>query len=124
MPVITIHLIPPGTNQAALKQLVLDLQQVIVGMPELHLTENDLTVCMPADILAWGVGVDMPVLIDGLFKKDERTPEVLERLWEGIGTVVATFARQYVPQCTKVEVIPSDYDQNRDGFWRQNLQPD
>ena len=72
MPVLTIHLIPPGTDQADLKQLVLDLQQAVVGMPELHLTENDLTVYIPADNLTWGVGVDMPVLTDGLFKKEER----------------------------------------------------
>ena len=104
-------------------QLVLDLQQAVVGIPELQLTENDLTVCMPANILVWGAGVDMPVLVDGLFKKDQRTTEVLGRLWEAIGSAVAAFASKYVPQCTKVEVIPSDYDQIRDGFWRHDLAP-
>ena len=121
MPAITINLVPPETDQEALKRLVLDLQAAVSGIPELRLAKDDLTVLFPADILAWGAGLELIVLVDGLFKREERTPEVLERLWEAIGTLVHDFAKAYVPQCTKVEVIPSNYDQDRDGFWTKTI---
>ena len=34
-----------------------------------------------------------------------------------IGELVYAFATEHIPQCTKVEVTPSNYNQEWDGYW-------
>lgn len=123
MPIISIPLVPPSIDQKVLRKLVEDVQAAAASIPELGITADDVTVLLPADILSWGVGSELPVTVNGLFKKPERDTEVLNRLWSAIGTTVSTFAKENIPWCAKVEVIPANYDQDRDGFWLEELTP-
>ena len=115
MPVITISLVPPSINKEILKKLCLDIFAAVASISELRLTTDDTTVLLPQDILEWGIGTVLIVQIHGLLKKPERTKAVRDRLLEAVGIVVADFARTNVSQCKKIEVIPCDYDQDRDG---------
>ncbi len=120
MPIIEVNLIPPQTDPEVLKKLCLDLFQAVAGVQELHLTDRDTSVLLRPDILDWGIGSELIVFVDGLFQKPERTQEVIDRLLAVIGECILAFAREHVPQCTKVEVIPRVFDQ-ANGFWSATL---
>ena len=66
MPIIEVNLVPPKTDPEVLKQLCLDLLDIVASIPELKLTNRDTTVLLRTDILEWGIGSEIIVFVDGL----------------------------------------------------------
>lgn len=100
----------------ALKQL----PEAVASIPEMGITTDLVSVFMPADMLDEDLGSEIIVFAEGLFMRDERTPEVRQKFADAVRDSVVEFALEYVPRCKMVEVVPRS-QQPDDGFadWRK-----
>jgi hypothetical protein len=114
MPVLVVYGMPNGIDPYLSSDLINKLQLAASGA--LQLSANEVSVFFPLDLVQEGLGQELVCLVEGLFVKPERTAEVRQRLFDAIADELDRFAQQHIPQCTKIEVIPSNYDQRRDGF--------
>ncbi len=114
MPVFTVNGIPDSTDRVLLDSLI-GLIQRAAAKP-LALQPGDVSVFFPTDLVQMGLGEELVCLVDGLFVKPERTTEVRQRVFDAVKDVLRGFAERHLSKCKKVEVIPSCFDQNRDGF--------
>lgn len=114
MPILTVKGMPTQTPQ--LELLLFRLADAAAGIKELALTRNQVSVFFPLDMVREGIGEELIAFVDGLFKKPERTPEVLKRLAESIRDVLADFAQRHVPQCRLIEVLVHSFDPTVEGF--------
>ncbi|MFH1315084.1 MAG: hypothetical protein ABIH67_01685 [Candidatus Uhrbacteria bacterium] len=73
-------------------------------MSELKVTKEQVTVFLDRDHVQQGLGKELCVYIIGLYRRPERTPEVLNRLALVIANSLEVFARRHLPQCTCVEI--------------------
>jgi len=113
MPVLIVYGMPNG-EQRDLEKLI-DWLQRAVGS-SLMLAPSEVSVFFPVDIVQRGLGEELVCIIEGLFERSERTPNVRQALSEIIRDELRTFARKYLPQCVKIEVMISRFNQNADGF--------
>ena len=65
----------------ALQSLELTLKTAVASIPELGLTEKQVTCFFPQ---AYSGSSDIVAFVDGLFEKDERTAEIRDQLSEAI----------------------------------------
>ena len=80
MPVITIHGIPTKygeQNEQKLIEIEKELREQVASVPKLELKPEYVTVYFVPDLLPKGLGEEIILFID-LYRKQERTPEVLE----------------------------------------------
>jgi len=87
------------------------------GIKEFGLSEGDVTVLFPTDMLQRHVNLKIFVEVVGLFSKPERTREVRSRLVEALGKVVV----DHFPDA-RVECLISPFDAP-DGFWSSGMLP-
>lgn len=105
MPIINIQGMPRDpNNETNLVKCMEAVQKAVASVPELGLTSDQVTVFFQADLLNQGLGDEIIVEVQGLYKKDERTPEVLEALRNEIRDAVRKYADDHIPQCSLIEV--------------------
>ncbi len=106
----------PAVDEGILEQLIGDLQEGVASIRELNLLPSQVTVTMPVDRVQKGLGEELICLVFGLFDKPERTFDVRVRLAKHIYFILARFARGVLPQCGKVEVFPSRFNPDKEGY--------
>ena len=102
MPIIEVKGIPDGTPK--LEQLLEDIRTAVASVAELRVSREQVTVFLDRDHVQKGLGEELCVYIIGLYRRNDRTPEVLNRLAQAIAGVLDSFARVHLPQCTCVEI--------------------
>ena len=111
MPIIKVWCLPE-LEEAELNGLHQDIVKAVVGIRELGFKdENDMTCLFPADMMKYGLGSEIIVEISGLFKKPERTPEVIDSLAFQVGIAVSRRFRE-----AKIERLVYPFNQTH-GFW-------
>lgn len=111
MPVIKVWCLPEQTEEE-LRRLHQGIVSAVVGVSELGLEdENDMTVFFPPDMMKYGIGSEVVVEVSGLFSKPERTPEVRNRLAEGVGRCVHALYPNAKVECFVTVFEPWQ------GFW-------
>jgi hypothetical protein len=96
---------PKEVAQSCLLILRFDIQKAIERIEPLNIPSTDVTVFFPADQLEVGLGEELIAQVEGLYKKPERTPEVLKQLQEAVCNCLENFATSHLPQCTYVEAM-------------------
>jgi hypothetical protein len=119
MPVLIIYgmpRIPPGgaATDQILEDLVSNLQKNAARI--LHLHSNEVSVFLPGDLVNKGLGEELVCFVEGLFEGSMRTNSVRQNLAYAIMRELKDFARAYVKNCGKVEVMINRFDQDVDGF--------
>lgn len=112
MPVIKVWCLPANQKQKDLNRLHRKIVEAVTSISELGLKdETDMTNLFVPDLMEYGLGKEIIVEISGLFEKPERTPEVLQRLAENVGSAV----KRLYPDA-KVECFVSTFNPTQ-GFW-------
>jgi phenylpyruvate tautomerase PptA (4-oxalocrotonate tautomerase family) len=112
MPVIKVWCLPLDQKQKDLKRLYSKIVKAVTSVSELDLKDGkDMTILFVPDLMEYGLGAEIIVEISGLFERPERTPEVLQRLAENVGSAV----KELYPKA-KVECFIYTFNP-RQGFW-------
>jgi hypothetical protein len=114
MPVLTVKGMPRDVEQGLLKELVNQLRMTVC-VP-LRLEPFDVSVFIPADLLCEGLGEELVCFVEGIFEWSERTTAVRDNTARAALEILRLFAWRFLPQCEKVEVICTRFNQNVDGF--------
>jgi hypothetical protein len=76
MPILIVYGIhPEQKNKGQLEELISDLQKAVASVEELGLTEKEISVFLPTDLCATGLGEEVICFCEGLIDKPERTKE-------------------------------------------------
>jgi hypothetical protein len=102
MPIVTILGIPPGTPK--LHELRSTVQWAIAANDQLGLTENQVSVFFPTDLLPTEK-CELIAVVHGLFKKPQRTPKVRQQLATATGLVIKQFAELNAIPYVLIEVL-------------------
>jgi len=105
---------PIDVDQANLERLLGSLQ--IVDCPHFRICSSEVSVFFPVDLVNRGLGEELICIVEGLSSKPERTITVRRELAFSLASELARFAGSHLPQCNKVEVIVTRFDQDADGF--------
>jgi hypothetical protein len=105
MPIIRVSGIPDRTNPVILVGLMAMIQLAVANVEPLNIPTTDVTVFFPKDQLKAGLGEELIAQIEGLYKKPERTPEVLKQLQVAVCECLVGFALTQVQECTYVEAM-------------------
>jgi len=76
MPVIVVYGIPAEATQKELEKFCDSLIAKCVSIPELKLKKNMVSCFFPADRMKKGLGEEIIIFVEGLFKDKKRTDEV------------------------------------------------
>lgn len=129
MPVIIVYGMPRVGE--GLPELIQELQDATAAIQELELEPKHVSVFFPADQCDHGLGEEIIAIVEGLFNKPRRTPEVRKRLADALLARLVHFSkgrlREYQeacrhirPQetgpCKLVEVLVKTFDSNDQGF--------
>ena len=99
-------------TQGELQAFCDDLVEAAAGVEELRLDTNQVSCFFPKDWLENGLGDEIMITVRKLYKKPERTLDVLNKLARVLGLV----AKKYFPKAlVECEVKPVDLE--KDGFW-------
>lgn len=120
MPVLVVYGMPEDCNSGVLIPLI--QAAIVADVPELQLDSNQISVFFPPDRVQAGLGEELICLVNGLLVKPERTPEVRRRLANAVCSVLIAFAKEHLPQCQCVEVLVTQFNQEKDGFATANPQ--
>ncbi|KKS65765.1 MAG: hypothetical protein UV34_C0009G0036 [Parcubacteria group bacterium GW2011_GWB1_42_6] len=116
MPVIKVWCLPSGQSEDDLNRLHKKIVEAVVSVSQLGLRDqNDMTCLFPPDLMKYGLGEEIIVEIGGLFKKPERTRDVLQCLAKKVGEGI----KELYPEA-KVECFVSIIDLEN-GFWTSRL---
>lgn len=105
MPIVKVYGMPDRIGQHILGSLTVILQFAVSGVEPLEIPSTDVTVFFPTDQLKASLGEELVVQIEGLYKKPERTPEVLTQLHKSVCECTKEFALIHLPECTYVEAM-------------------
>jgi len=121
MPVLYVSGIPKVNrpSQPALLEHATSLKMAVAH--RLHIAPSVVTVFFPVDCLIEGLGEELICRVEGLFENEERTTEIRQKLADDITSILADFAKKYIPQCQLVEAAIGRFDQNTDGFSSRTL---
>ena len=114
MPIIQVMGVPEEIQ--GLELLMDKLRSEAAKIKELGLSANDVTVFFPPDLVKDGLGEEIIVFVQGLFKRPNRTPKVRQELAETLALAVKTFFKKILPQCKMIEVFVTEFDPSKDGF--------
>jgi hypothetical protein len=103
-------------EMSPLQGLPTELAEAVEAIGELGLTNDQVSVFIPSDCVENGLGEELVCIVEGLFSKPERTPEVRKKLAEVVCEVLSSFACKHIPRCRKVEVFVKQFNQDKDGF--------
>ena len=117
MPIITLYGLPSRLAETPeLEELVMTtLPNAVASIKELGIAADQVTTFVPRDMLSKGLGNEVIAFIEGLFQKEERTPEVKQRLADTVKDALTAFCRNHIRECGLIEVIPRSQRPN-DGF--------
>ena len=102
----------PALEEAALNSLHQDIVKAVVGVHELGCKdENDMTCLFPADMMKYGLGLEIIVEITDLAEGPGRHPNVIQLLAFRVGLAVA----ERFPTA-KVECLVYSFDPEK-RFW-------
>lgn len=107
MPVLIVHGVEPATSELDLLNLITGFQTAIARIKPLGLKEDQITVWFPKDLYGKDLGEEIIIFVKGLYRKSERTSEVLARLKEA----VLNEARISFPSALLIEVFIEPIDQ-------------
>lgn len=111
MPIIKVWCLPENVTERGFHELLEGIVAAVVGVPELGLRDEDMTILFPPDRVKWGLGEEIIVEIGGLFIKPERTKGVRNRLAQRVGEAVKShFPNAYI-ECFVQTFDPVE------GFW-------
>jgi hypothetical protein len=111
MPVIKVWCLPDGLSEEQLKDLYQKIVTRTRAVEQLKLGEKDITVLFPTDHMKFGLGEEIIVEIGNLFRKPERTDEVLNRLCRELGEMIKVEFPNAFVECTVKTINPLD------GYW-------
>lgn len=112
MPIIQVWCLPEK-NENVLRHIHRQIVRAVTSIPELGIkSELDMTVLFPSDLMQYGLGTDIIIMIFGLFDKPERTEEVRRRLARRVGQAISI---QY-PEA-KVECLLAPPFDSKGAFW-------
>lgn len=131
MPLIVIHGLAKrqdDIDRVDYQGLITKLVQAVVGIQELALTEDDVSTSIPWDACEWD-NPDVIAVIEGLYDRPERTPQVRRNLARAVGTALISWLKAenenlesgISDTTTKVEVIIHRFDPAEDGFFAQSI---
>ena len=105
MPIVKVYGMPDRIGQHILTSLMVTLQLAVANVEPLNIPMTDVTVFFPTDQLKAGLGKELVVQIEGLYKKPERTETVLKQLQDSVFAGLKEFALIHLPECSYVETI-------------------
>ena len=111
MPIMFVYGIRGDTKQEKLEQLINDLRETVGQVPELGIGPKQVTVFLPADLCATGLGEEIICMVEGLFNRAERTKDVRNRFAQIIKGVL----EKHFPNTGLVEVFVKKFHGD-DGF--------
>lgn len=80
MPVLIIYGIPTEMDGQALRTFSDIMRRTASNVKELKITEDQVSVFLPTDLMPKRLGKEIIVFVDGLTEKPERTEKVLKEL--------------------------------------------
>lgn len=92
MPILVIHGVPMGMDNAQLHEVARRLREAVAQIKELRVRTDQVAVRMPADLLALVPGErrEIACFVEALRSRPERTPLVLVELARSITEVLRT----------------------------------
>lgn len=115
MPVIFIYGLPFNKKSATkFDDFKQRLFERIAEIKTLGITKNDISLFTPCDIFL--PGNEIVAIADLLFKKPERTKEVIQLLAETILEQIDAFMRECALSIPLIEVAVREFDQSQNGF--------
>lgn len=121
MPTLVIHGLSPELAvhreiNNLKKFLFVDIPKVVARVDALRVSPDQVTVFAPTELVAPS-RQEVVVFIEGLWQREERTPEVFNELAERVAECVVAFLldENRMPKLQLVEVIPRSQREN-DGF--------
>lgn len=105
MPVLMVYGIPD--DKAGVAEKMIDrLRYAVIGIAELELKLDEISVFCPRDLVQKGLGEEVIVFVEGLFDKPERTAVVRQNL----AAAVVGVMRSYFPFVSLVECFVRPFD--------------
>jgi hypothetical protein len=121
MPVVKVWLLPPA-EQKQLEELIFGIIDTILAVPEMGLSNrSDVTVLLPADLVEMALGEEIIVEITKIFDKPERDSGVLGMVANRVGSVVAMYALDNLPQSKFVEVFLETFQKRQTRAFRYDI---
>ncbi len=106
MPMIRLTGVPREFRDTAeLDDLMLDIQNAVASVSVLGIDAGEVMVFTQDDQVKKGLGEEIIAEICGLFRRPERTPEVIEELRQAICAELRKFAEAHVSQCMSYEAM-------------------
>ncbi len=127
MPLIVIHGLAKRQDEVDkvdYQRLITDLCVAVSGIQELVLTPEEVSISIPWDACEWD-NPDVIAVIEGLYSRPERTPQVRRYLARAVGTAIINWLKienedvtsGISDTTTKVEVIIPRFNPSEDGFF-------
>lgn len=88
-----------------LESLTTDVQRAVAALPVFEIPEDEVFVYYPQDLMRRGLGEELIAMVAGLFKRPERTPEVLKTLTDAIADQLQAFAARNLTGCGDAEAF-------------------
>jgi hypothetical protein len=114
MPIVTVSGIPAETPN--LQELRAAIRRAIANVEELGLTEKQVTVFFPTDLLPSDT-CELVAIVCGLFKRPERTQKVRQRVANTVGYEIRNFAMRNAIPYLLIEVLLTPPFIQENGFW-------
>ena len=90
----------------------------VTNIKELNLTKDDISFSFLEDSSVTSENIPIIIIAELLFKKPERTSEVIQRMASAIGQgFQATISQWRTLPLPKLEVAVKKFDPEKDGFW-------
>jgi sporulation-control protein spo0M len=109
--VLIVYGIPEHVTCSVRKKMKNNLRFSVSSIPELHITQSEVSVYLQKDLDQPVSGKEIVVFVDGLFKKPERMPWVKDHVAAVVGREIA----KYFPRAL-VEVFVRSFNPIS-GFW-------
>lgn len=113
MPVITVR----GMPSAVADKLVPLMEKLQVVVSKVLCTgTRSVSVFFPQDLVQVGLGEELVCSIDGMFSAEHRTTTLRNDVAKTTMLTLSLFAEGNLPQCKRVEVFITRFNQDTDGF--------
>jgi hypothetical protein len=116
MPIVTVSGLPNGFEQDFLTRLCIALRVAVAGVAELGITDKQVTVFFPDNLLQAGLGEEVIARVTELFGRPERTPEVKRRVAEAVKKCLRFHLTPALQGLALVEVFVYTFDPEVGGF--------